>query len=428
MKTAHNLTPILAIALAIGAGVLLSGCSVTHKTGPKAVERSFGPYNEAVSDVLAEELLMNVVRRRYFEAPQYAAHGSISPRRGFNQDANFNTGISTSAVFAPANGSFNLSGTDTGTITITPQQGPEISENLHKQLELSSISRLANAGYPVSLILALVAQDVAHIRGVEFGAGDIRGGSPRYLDLLGIISSLEAKGDLTVADVVWEEPYFEHAIAPENFAPAEIVNAAGVRSTTGLESGFRSLDGGQTYYITSRAQQPALWVAPEARHSGPARELISLIGTEHLDPSKEFWRLKGVEFIQGSKPSDKASGQESFIPVRTRSFYGVLNLLSYAVEVPEEDAETVATQAQAYSEAVEKGLTPDIRAQLLISHSPNKPKNAFVAVKYRNGWFYIDERDLASKRVFNVVQDLYNLQVSPTSDRTTAPFFTLPVR
>jgi hypothetical protein len=53
------------------------------------------------------------------------------------------------------------------------------------------------------------------------------------------------------------------------------------------------------------------------------------------------------------------------------------------------------------------------------------PKCAFVAVRYRDYWYYIDDRDQTSKSTFALVTQLNRLDFG--RDAPGAPFLTLPV-
>ena len=65
------------VGLAIGLlAVFAGGCADTR--GPELVVNSHLDYNKAVSQVLREELLLNVVRRRSMGAPQVLDVASIS--------------------------------------------------------------------------------------------------------------------------------------------------------------------------------------------------------------------------------------------------------------------------------------------------------------------------------------------------------------
>ena len=70
--------PALALAV-VGALTLLSaGCQF----GPTALKLSHTQYNQALQESSAEQLLLNLVRLRYGEAPVFLEVGSVSRRLG----------------------------------------------------------------------------------------------------------------------------------------------------------------------------------------------------------------------------------------------------------------------------------------------------------------------------------------------------------
>jgi hypothetical protein len=51
-----------------------------------------------------------------------------------------------------------------------------------------------------------------------------------------------------------------------------------------------------------------------------------------------------------------------------------------------------------------------------------------VAVKYRNGWFYIDEKDQATKQYFRLLTTLLSVNIAESTGRASAtPVLTVPV-
>ncbi len=54
----------------------LAGCATT--VGPRVLTNSQTDYNNAVQKVVSEEVLLNIVRRRYYEAPQFVAVANIT--------------------------------------------------------------------------------------------------------------------------------------------------------------------------------------------------------------------------------------------------------------------------------------------------------------------------------------------------------------
>ena len=59
-----------------------------------------------------------------------------------------------------------------------------------------------------------------------------------------------------------------------------------------------------------------------------------------------------------------------------------------------------------------------------IQSSSEKPDDAFVSVPYRNSYFWIDDRDLMSKKIFSFLMFVFTLV--ETGDKGTAPIVTIP--
>ena len=53
----------------------------------------------------------------------------------------------------------------------------------------------------------------------------------------------------------------------------------------------------------------------------------------------------------------------------------------------------------------------------------SKPDDEFVAVRYGNHWFWIDDRDLKSKRMFSFLMLLFSFT---ESEKAYAPVVTIP--
>jgi hypothetical protein len=97
---------------------------------------------------------------------------------------------------------------------------------------------------------------------------------------------------------------------------------------------------------------------------------------------------------------------------------------------------TMACQADVPPEDVVQGRTPpgftgtgpDAEALRLIHIrcSKNRPVDSYVAVKYRNHWFWVDDRDLKSKRSFAFMIMLFSL--AETGEKENLPLITIPAQ
>ena len=59
-----------------------------------------------------------------------------------------------------------------------------------------------------------------------------------------------------------------------------------------------------------------------------------------------------------------------------------------------------------------------------VQSGPDKPENAFTAVKYEDNWFWIEKGDLHSKRTFSFLMLLFSL--TETGGKEGLPLVTIP--
>jgi len=422
---------LTSLLVSVSLALLLTGCA--SKTGPKMIEKSFSNYGEAIHSVVREELLLNVVRRYYHESPQFVTLSGISHTRSVSTSANLTTNIVPSG-FGSATGVIGGEQVDFPTFSITPLQGPEVAEKLHQRLPLKMLPHLTGTGYPTELVLTLLAQEIGGIRGVEAAAhNDFRPGSPKFGCVLKAIGELDAKSQIKLDNFIWEEPTFDHPFTAEAFSPAEVNKA---RQEGGR---FVTNDDGKSFYVTQEKVHPSLWIDPKARSYGPGRELMELLDLESGSDAKA-WILDERRFsrlgpaaenpaepkVAETKPSEvvpiepRPLEQAPIVPkvdernpivIQTRSFYGILNLLSHGVQVPEMVEPTYNAGPHGYGKAVVAGLAPDIANRFTVHFSCEEPECVFLSVKSRNGWFYIKKDDYCSQQIFNVLYDVYNLQI-----------------
>ena len=59
-----------------------------------------------------------------------------------------------------------------------------------------------------------------------------------------------------------------------------------------------------------------------------------------------------------------------------------------------------------------------------IRSSLKKPDDAFVSIRYRDSYFWIDDRDLMSKKIFSFLMFAFTLV--ETGEKAAAPIVTVP--
>lgn len=114
------------------------------------------------------------------------------------------------------------------------------------------------------------------------------------------------------------------------------------------------------------------------------------------------------------------SKDDKEIAILTRSLLEVLIDLSGDIEVPAAHVEEKRVGPTHAEEVQGERVSPLVRIQ----SSSEKPGDAFVSVSYRNSYFWIDDRDLISKRIFSFLMFVFTL--AETGDKGTAPIVTVP--
>ncbi len=402
--------------------LLLSGCSTF---GPQLVLNSHIDYNKAIEQVIQEELLLNIVRRRYYEAPQFVTVSSISTSMstsaGISGGAAFgNKGTPTTGNIG---GSFNWS--DSPTVTITPRQGTEILGPLTTRMSVLTIAKMANAGYRFDFLLALMAEGLTDVRGPEAGVGtDFRPGDKEFIEVIQSVGRLIDKGQLKAGTFSWNDPYSDITHKREDITVDNQITAIALG---GGRARFRSYDGGETYYFTDKYDYPAMWIDPEARTSSDGKRIIEILNLQPT-PLKRVWSFSSNRVVEGTDFENVPDDPRPEVRMQLRSFYSVLNLLAYGIDIPPKDeAEGRAFTKASYDQAVREGRAVDLSDKFVVQSSSERPANAFVAVKHRGSWFYVDDRDHVSKRLFNAVYDLFNMEIAP-SGGGGGPILTVPVK
>ncbi len=189
---------------------------------------------------------------------------------------------------------------------------------------------------------------------------------------------------------------------------------------------YRRGDDAGTSVLTRAHRNLILKINPQAINNPDLHELCDLLGLQAGLTSYVITAGELVPYPAGL-PSQPL-GQIDFIP---RSPIQVLFYLSHGVVVPAEHVakgvvhSTPGPDGRAFDwTAVTEGLFRVCHAR-----QHHRPAGAYVAVKYRDYWFYIDDRDHASKMAFNLMVPLMKLELGTTSKRASqsGPILTLPI-
>jgi hypothetical protein len=105
----------------------------------------------------------------------------------------------------------------------------------------------------------------------------------------------------------------------------------------------------------------------------------------------------------------------------TRSILEIIIDLASYVEVPSAHVEEKRVNPTMPEEVAQGVPVPPL---VRIHSSTDKPADAFIAVPYRNHWFWIDDHDVRSKMLFTFMMFIFSL--TETGGKEGAPIITVP--
>jgi hypothetical protein len=120
--------------------------------------------------------------------------------------------------------------------------------------------------------------------------------------------------------------------------------------------------------------------------------------------------LSKYTIVSGLLPS-----QDNEIAIQTRSMLEIMLEIAAAIDVPAQHV----TEGRARPPALVSNEQPLAR----IHSGKEKPADAFAAVQYRNYWFWIDDKDLLSKRNFALM--MIFLSLTETEEKGSGPLLTI---
>ncbi len=355
-------------AFLLGTALAMVGCA---SIGPGTMARDRFDYTGAVAESWKSQMLLNLVKLRYGDTPVFLDVGQIVA--GYTVQSTFSAGgsvYSTSGVVpgVPNSGvTLGAQGqyTDRPTITYAPLAGERFARSLMTPIPPAALLSMIQAGNPVDLVLRLTVHVVNGIDN-RFG-GDMRArpADPEFYVLLERLRRIQLSG------------------------------AIGLR--------VRRIDREEAVLMTLRQK-----VDPSVEADMLAvRQLLG------LDPAgREFQVVYGA-----------VAANDTQIAILSRSILEILVDLSSFIDVPEAH---VADRRVTPTAEPEVGPSGPIRPLIRIGSSPERPADAFLAVPYRGYWFWIDDRDMASKRLFSFLMFIFTLV--ETGGKEGAPVLTIPTQ
>lgn len=348
---------------------LIAGCGLNF--GPDMISNDRQKYNNAMQATNNEELLLNIVRMRYQETPTFLSVGSIVSNLSVSQSLTGTSQRSEASFFNAVvtltnNITPSFSYTDTPTISYIPLDGDAFVSEMLTPITANRLFLMNQSGWSVVSIFKLC---------------------------------------LTKLNDIWH--------APSASRPGSMVAPPFEKFDQALEH-LENLGNKVEirYTVIGKSLQPTLSFAEGALESPDGNKLRKILG---LAPNVRNFVIAVNQYEE----------KDNIINVKTRSMFGILSLMSYAVESPKKDyasgsiAKTITPAGKVFDW---RTITNDV---FRVQTSSSKPSSSLVAVKHNNNWFFISKKDLDSQAVFVMVSQLLSLQKGTTS---TPPTITIPIK
>jgi hypothetical protein len=363
-------------------------------------------YNEAVQVSDQRELLLNLVRLRYTDAPEFLAISGISTQMNFEAGASIGGDFgkvedSRSAFVSPG---ASIGYSETPTITFTPRRDQEFTRQLVAAVELDSVYLLTQYGWGIDRVLRLIARDLNGLDNT-ISREDRRASEAESLRLFAEVASRLRRLEAARWISVGVEQRREVLSAP---IPADRVTSDDLLSAADAGYRLELQDDPPSYLLTESRPHYVLVVDEDAWEDPDFVEIARSLGLPRKQTTYEIDAGGGV--------SDAADGR---LRVATRSVLGTMAYLSNAVSVPEiHENEGLVSKTGEF-----KGALNDL---LKIHVSATPVEDAYLAVPYRGFWFYVGGTDLSTKRTLGLLISLVRLTIS-AGGAQNVPILTLPV-
>jgi len=349
-------------AAALAAAITVLAPLGCTSVGPASVQRDRFDYNTAVANSWKEQTLLNIIKLRYADMPIFVEVASIVA--GYTLEGNVRAGA-TFPWGSP--NSFDVGGggkfTDRPTITYQPIMGQQFNKSFMTPIPPAAVLFLLQTGWQAELVIPIAVDSVNGLLSRDASGMNTYEGDPEFYEVVKSIGRIQRSNGIGMQ-----------------------VLTTGEKETT--------------MFVVRRerlSEEAALALA----------DLDRLLGLD--SDAREF------EVVYRSVQKNSRE-----IAMLTRSMLHIMIEMAGQVDVPEQDI----TEGRTIPSTARESKPGEGSRLLDIRSSAHAPKTAFVAVRYRDRWFYIDDRDYNSKRSFTFLMLLNSLL--ETGGREGLPLVTIP--
>ena len=354
--------------------LILSGCGTFDELlqiGPDSVEDGRGQFNTVIAETNDQQLLLNLVKRRYGDNTALLEVNSVSTTLEWKRGGNlgltlFDGGEDANSLGIGANGAY----TERPTITYLPVKGPDLIKKNLSPLDPEVLILLSRSGWRLERIMRLTLNSINDLDNAAAASGPTPAFAPDTSDFEKLLSVIEKVGH------------------------GQFV------------LGYTIINDQKVLALDARME---MLERPEMQDF-----------TKILKVDKHSFYVVNVE---GN--TDYRSNKE--IDIKVRSLSGIEFYLSHGVQVPEEHIMQNKVQITKTADGEVFDWDSIFGDLFQIQSSRQEPSEEIAAVKcfWRGYWFYIDDTDIGSKNTFMLLNQITALQ-SGAMDKS-GPLLTLPV-
>lgn len=406
-----------ACCAAIALLLFVSGCQM----GPGAMKVGHQQYSAVLRQILNEQMLLNLVRLRYTDAPMFLQITSISTQFVFDQSGSVSAALTENVGDLDGKNPdlFSFGGTigyqERPTITYAVPNNSEFLRGLLVPIQVDQLALIAESGWSGGEVMRLAVERMNGLSNAPSASGPTPSNKPNYaefLETIGLMRTLMGEGLIGLE-------YEEHAKVVSDPIPATAINTFGMAEVMKLGVEFTLTDDGR-YVMTRKTRVLVLRFSLQSETSAEAIRLRQLL---RLDPGRSRFEL--VEYDDSETDDLDPNAVWTDLALNTRSTLGIMYYAANAVEVPKEHL-SAGIAMETHDDRANPFDWSELMGDLFTIHSSKaRPENAAVRVRHRGYWFYISDVDHASKSTFSLVLALSSLASVPVE--STKPVLTLPV-
>jgi hypothetical protein len=285
-------------------------------------------------------------------------------------------GVNTSIDLAPGGNlikpNIGFGYTDKPTITFQPVQGEDFLKNVLSSISLDSIMVLTQSGWSIERVFGLCVERANEILNAPTASGPTPLHEPKFKRFKLLLSLLK------------------HQLNRGNIEMGSDV---------------------------SNKQINLLFQAHNKQDKTEIEEIGALLGFGLGENQSALVKLN-TNFLVHEK---------NLLTIRPRSMLSIMFYLAQNVDVPIEHIHAGLVTITKNKQGVNFDWSSTPAGSVFkISSSREEPENAYLAVPYRDFWYYIADNDLQSKTTFMLLKQLFDIQSGQT--KFSGPALTLPVR